>query len=503
MTKELNAKGVAENKKIHIVGGGLVGTLAAIQLAQQGCDVTLYESRGDMRKERAVGGRSINLALTSRGIKALEEVGLAKKVTEIVVPMKGRMMHAVDENSTLVPYSKDGKTNDSVSREGLTKLLLTEAEALGVKILFNQRCTGYDPDSSTLTFGKSETAETVHAEVVIGADGGGATAVIHKALDKNKPDNYTRERLDYKYKELSFPAGVNGAFLMDKNALHIWSRNNEYMLIALPNRDGSFTGTLFLRDNGTVNFDNLTKDNVMEVFEREFPDALKLMPNLVEDFANNPVSDLHTVKCKSWHLGGKLLLIGDAAHAVVPFHGQGMNSGFEDCSTLGAMVKRHTKNSSIDWEKVFTDLEIERKPNTDALSIMSFNNLKDMLTTADSKSLLKRNIGMKLEAISEQEGELKDRFVAHYTMITFRPNIPYAQVHNRDRIQDEILEELAGDVHPHDARNWEEQVDWEKAAELVRTKLPSLTSELHGIAPGGGYTGKAGNRKFRHLEPHE
>lgn len=463
---------------VHIVGGGLVGTLACIYLAKRGIKVTLHEQRADMRKsQNKGGGRSINLALTSRGLKALAGVGLAEKAMEIMVPMKGRSMHSVAGETSFSPYSnKPGETNNSISRGGLNELLLNEAENAGVEILFDQHCTGYDADTSTLTFETPDGTKTVPADVVIGADGGGSTSVMHKALDERMPGNYSRERLNYKYKELSFPAGENGAYQMDEHALHIWSRNSEYMLIALPNTDGSFTGTLFLRDESEVNFDTLTGDNVSEFFGEHFPDALQMMPNLESDFRNNPVGEMHTVKCRSWHLGGKLMLIGDAAHAVVPFHGQGMNGGFEDCAALGDMVDRHTKDGSVDWNNVFTDLEADRKHNTDALAIMSLENLKDMLSTADAPAVLRRNIGFRLAEMSEQEAELQDRFLPHYTMITFRPNISYAQVRERDLIQAEILDTLAGEVEPADAQDWDAQVDWDEDRRLVCERLSPIAS---------------------------
>lgn len=475
------------NNNVAIVGGGLTGSLLAKYFAQRGIKVTVYEQRSDPRKStNKGGGRSINLALTSRGIKALNGVGLAEKAMEIMVPMSGRSMHPVKGEPSFSPYSKKpNETNNSISRSGLNELLLTEAENAGAEIIFDHPCTGYNPDTSALTFETLEGKKTVRADVVIGADGGGARAVMHEALDKRMPGNHTRDKLNYRYKELSFPAGENGLYQMDKNALHIWSRNGEYMLIALPNTDGSFTGTLFLKDDDKseneeqkdkekINFDTLTADNVRAFFDEQFPDASALMPDLESDFKNNLVGEMHTVHCNSWHLDGKLMLIGDAAHAVVPFHGQGMNAGFEDCAAFNTAVERNTNGDVIDWANAFAELEEERRPNTDALATMSLENLQDMLKTADDEAVLKRNIGFRLEALSEQEGPLQGRFLPHYTMITFRPNIQYKVVRARDLIQAEILEIAARKVTPRNAANWEEQVDWAETAQLVLERLAPI-----------------------------
>lgn len=501
-------------KPVHVVGGGLVGALAAIQLARHGLDVVLHEQRSDMRKTTSKGGRSINLALSSRGLKALNEVGLVDEVMNIAVPMKGRELHDIKEKLTFSAYSKNPmEVAYSVSREGLNTLLLRAAEQIGrgnnpegfgtVDIRFDHRCTGFSPgekpgEPSTLIFGEGADAETVHADVVIGADGGGKSAVMHHALDQRTPGNYKCDVLDYKYKELSIPPGKDGDYQMKPHdALHIWPRDNSYMFIALPNQDKSFTGTLFLPDRGKVNFGNLNKGNIRQFFKDHFPDASKLMPEpkLEEDFADHPVGDMNTVTCKSWHLGGKLLLMGDAAHAVVPFHGQGMNAGFEDCTELGALIRRHKTDGIVDWNTVFAEFEKTRKPNTDALAQMSLDNLKDMCTADNPTSLLKKKIGWRLEEMSEQEPELKDRFVAHYTMVTFRPHIPYAEVRRRDQIQDGILEELASGVDP-DGSEWRDRKDFlDKARALIRDRLEPLAAEVPGIAPVVNSVGTSGEER--------
>lgn len=482
---ELTSDKHQKQETVHIVGGGLVGTLAAIALAQQNINVILYERREDMRIHHEKAGRTVNLTLTSRGLQALNKVGLAEEVIKKIVPMGGRMTHDKKGNTNFVPYSNNSEeTNNSISRPDLNKLLLDKAEELGVTILFNHKCTHYNHETRELTFNDSK---TITANIVIGADGGGRSAVMHKALETKVANNYSRQTLDYGYKELSFPAGNDGEFLMDKNSLHIWAQGDN-MLIALPNTDGSFTGTLFLRNTDKINFKTLTKDNIEAYFTRYFPDALELMPNLVEEYTNNPVGSMHTVNCKTWCLDDKLLLIGDAAHAVVPFHGQGMNAGFEDTVALSEAVQRH-KNAagSVSWEKVFFDFERERQPNTDALAIMSIDNLEDMLRTATPLALLKKNIGMVLETMSEKNGPLKDRFLAHYTAITFRPEIPYATVLKRDQIKDGILKELAQDVNPVDAKDWRKQVDWKKATNLIIERLTPLTNNIRGIEAGGSY----------------
>lgn len=441
---------------VHIAGGGLVGSLAAIYLAERGHRVTLYERRPDMRKVAISAGRSINLAVTARGLKALSEVGLKEKVLSLAVPMKGRMLHDAEGKTSFVPYGqKASEVINSVSRGDLNKLLLDKAESYGnVEILFNRRCESYDPASAQLVFlnEESKRQETVKAATVIGADGSGSA--LRKAMQKTKGFAHTENTLAHGYKELFIPAATDGGFLMEKNALHIWPRKS-FMLIALPNFDGSFTVTLFLAHEGKESFAALTNaSDVTDFFSRHFPDAMKLMPRLAENFFENPTGSMVTVRCLPWHSGGELMLLGDAAHAIVPFFGQGMNCGFEDCSALGALLDKKLSG----WEALFAALEKERKENADAIADMALENFIEMRdTVADARFQLKKQIGFELER------RYPGKFIPRYAMVVFHPEISYAEARRKSEAQDKILEALC------DSISSPEQVDWQKADALMRS----------------------------------
>ena len=441
---------------IHLVGGGLVGALSSIFLAKRGYTVALHERRADMRRASISAGRSINLAVTARGLKALAEAGLRDDVMQIAIPMKGRMLHDVAGHTTFVPYGqKAHEVIYSVSRGELNKLLLSKAESYpNVSIAFEQRCIGYDEHRRELQFhdeGKGRD-HTVAAPRVIGTDGSGS--VLRKALEAHAPGfAQTEDMLNYGYKELVIPATASGGFAMEKEALHIWPRKN-YMVIALPNMDGSFTVTLFYPHKGTESFETLTTPQaVTEFFAREFPDALTLMPDLAEVFFANPTGAMVTVKCAPWHIEGQLMLLGDASHAIVPFFGQGMNCGFEDCSALGELLDAQADR---DWATLFTQLEAARKPNSDAIADMALENFVEMRdTVADAKFQLKKQIGFALEA------RYPGRFIPRYAMVVFHPEIPYAVAKARGVVQDGILDTLAKDISSV------EQLDWVKADQLV------------------------------------
>ena len=443
-------------QKLHIVGGGLVGGLASIILAQRGFSVALYERRPDMRKVNVAAGRSINLAVTARGFKALAEVGLKDEVLAMAVPMRGRMLHDLDGKTTFVPYGqKESEVIHSVSRGDLNKLLLTRAgEYHQVEMLFHRRCEGYDPAGGTLAFLNEETKEreTVAAERVIGTDGSGS--VLRQALETHaRGFKQSQDVQAHGYKELTIPAAPGGGFRMEKNALHIWPRKS-YMLIALPNLDGSFTVTFFFPHEGKESFASLkTPQDVATFFTRVFPDAAALMPGLAQEFFENPTGSMVTVKCRPWHIEDKLMLLGDAAHAIVPFFGQGMNSGFEDCSALGALLDRQ---KTPDWKALFAALETERKPNADAIADMALENFIEMRdTVADLKFQLKKQIGFELER------RYPGKFIPRYAMVVFHPEIPYAEAKSRSEAQDRILEELSAGVSSV------EQVDWRKAERYI------------------------------------
>ncbi len=355
---------------VVIIGAGLAGSLLAINLAKRGIKVDVYEARGDMRLEEVAAGRSINLALSDRGIAALREVGMDKYMLAEAVPMTGRMIHTVSGETKLLPYSgRQGEYINSVSRAGLNIALINEADKYGeVTFHFNERCTDFDCASGVAGFSGGD---LVSGDTVIATDGAGSA--VRLAMEA-QIDGYRSNTgfLDHGYKELHIPPAPDGGFLIEKNALHIWPRH-QFMMIALPNFDGSFTCTLFLAHKNVVAaFDKLTDEAaVREFFNREFPDAVPLLPTLVDDFFANPTGNLGTLKCWPWNVGGKALLLGDSAHAVVPFYGQGMNCAFEDVRVLDSLLSEPgaiATESKVDWESVYEKYGNLRKINTDAIA---------------------------------------------------------------------------------------------------------------------------------------
>jgi len=412
-----------------------------------------------MRRTELPAGRSINLAVTTRGWKALEEVGLKEKALELAIPMRGRMIHNLDDSTTFLPYGhRSEEVIHSVSRRALNQLLLEAADSHNnVTLFFDQVCTRYDVASSTLTFLDSRiTSERhVNATTLIATDG--AWSVVRESMvSQTRNFNYSQAFLGHGYKELTIPASPDGGFSMETNALHIWPRQS-YMLIALPNLDGSFTCTLFLPYEGPESFGGLTTtEEVLAFFGRAFPDALALMPNLVDDFFANPTGSMVTIKCHPWHMDGTVALLGDAAHAIVPFFGQGMNCGFEDCTALGDWLKNIPQDSPPDWADLFATLESARKPNSDAIADMAVENFFEMRdTVADPKFQLKKQIGFELER------RFPAKFVPRYSMVVFRPDISYAEAQRRSVLQDKLLEELSADITSLG------QVNWDHAAQLV------------------------------------
>src|SRR5690554_4164054 len=367
-------------KNVLVIGAGLCGSLLTLRLAQEGFDVTLVEKRPDLRKVTLDAGRSINLALSSRGLHSLKIAGLEDAVHELLIPMTGRMIHEKTSQKTfLSPYSgRENEYINSVSRPGLNKLLLNEVDKLpNVKTLFNHECVAVDFETPSATFKEFETDKevTYKADVIFGTDGAGSvvrSAMIH---DKSFLFNISHQWLQHGYKELEILPAENNGYKIYKNALHIWPRG-ENMLIALPNLDGSFTVTLFLSfDEGEYNFNYLnTPERITEYFQKFYPDALALMPDLVNEFNENPVGALGTVKCRPWSTYGKTLLMGDAAHAVVPFYGQGMNASFEDVVVFDEILDKHKD----DWDKVFTEYEKIRKKDTDAIADLALDNFHEM-----------------------------------------------------------------------------------------------------------------------------
>ncbi|MGA9389577.1 MAG: NAD(P)/FAD-dependent oxidoreductase [Candidatus Sulfotelmatobacter sp.] len=446
-------------EKVTMIGAGLNGPLLAILLRQRGFAVEIYERRPDMRRVRMSAGRSINLAVSTRGIHALEQADLWDRMRGIITPMKGRMMHSIAGELTFQPYGKDeSEVINSISRAELNIALMNAAEEQGVTIHFNRRCTGFDADARELRLRDEESGDdaTRRAEVVIGCDGS-ASAIRTEMLRLNR-FNFSQQYLDYGYKELTILAGSDGKHLLETNALHIWPRGN-HMLIALPNVDGTFSCILFLPFEGADSFAVIrTSSDVVRFFKDRFPDALRLMPQLANTYAANPTGAMVTVKCSPWHVEGKSLLLGDAAHAIVPFFGQGLNCGFEDCTCLVELIDRY----GADWPQVFAEFEKERKINTDAIADMAIENFSEMRDrVADERFLFRKKVELALEA------KYPNLFVPKYAMVTFH-RVPYSVALTRGAVQDRILGELCAGIERMD------NLDWNHADELIRRDLSPL-----------------------------
>lgn len=424
------------NKKdtILIVGAGLCGSLLALRMAQRGYQVEVYESRPDIRKSDFSAGRSINLALSDRGFKALRLVGIDQKAREICIPMRGRLMHDTALNTFESNYSgREGESINSISRGDLNCLLLTEAENHeNVKIHFNKRCVDIDIETNRAKFETNHSKESfvVEADVIFGTDGAGSS--LRKSYEKQFSDfRVSQEFLSHGYKELEIPASKDGKHLISKEHLHIWPRGN-YMLIALPNMDGSFTVTLFLDfSKGTYNFENLiSKENITTFFERDFPDTLSLIPDIFKEFENNPTGRLGTVKCYPWSYKGNTLLMGDSAHAIVPFYGQGMNASFEDVVVFDEVLNKTDGN----WEAVFSEFEQLRKKDADAIADLAIDNYYEMRDhVANPLFKEKRTLEMDLEK------SFPTKYFSKYSMVTFNEHIGYHEAMTRGRAQDKVL----------------------------------------------------------------
>jgi kynurenine 3-monooxygenase len=446
-------------EKVTLIGGGLNGPLLAILLMQRGFAVEIYERRADMRRVRVNAGRSINLALSTRGIYALQQAGLWQRMQSITIPMRGRMMHSIAGELTFQPYGQnEAEVIHSISRAELNIALMNAAGEKGATIHFHQRCTGFDLRSGAISLRDEDTGvEKVHGtDVVIACDG--AASVLRTEMLKLSRFNFSQQYLDYGYKELTIPAGAHGEHLLETNALHIWPRGI-HMLIALPNIDGTFACILFLPFEGAESFASLsTGRNVIDFFKKQFPDALKLMPQLADNYANNPTGSMVTIKCSPWHAVGKTLLLGDAAHAIVPFFGQGINCGFEDCTYLIELLDRH----DADWTRVFSEFEKERKVNTDAIADMALENFTEMRDrVADSRFLLRKKVELALES------RYPKLFVPKYAMVTFQ-RIPYSVALTRGAVQDVILTELCNGIESV------EDLDWENADQLIHRDLAPM-----------------------------
>jgi len=417
-----------------LIGAGLTGPLLATYLAQQGYSVEIFERRPDMRKESISAGRSINLALSARGNHALKEVGLYDKIKPNTIPMKGRMIHDLNGNTHLQPYGqKENEVIFSVSRAQLNMDLMTLAEETGkVTIRFNHQLLSADLEQNKLLFQLSNSLEEIELPFnrVIGCDG--SASILRKSIVEKANIQYVKKPLGHGYKELTIPPLKSGKFRIEPNALHIWPRGN-HMLIALPNNDCSFTCTLFFPMTGATSFETVkTEKDILDLFQSQFHDAIKLIPNLVEDFQKNSTGDLASVYCKPWHLGDKALLIGDAAHAVVPFFGQGMNASFQDCSTLAKLMGQN-KN---DWKTIFNTFSSVQVENGHAIADMAIENYLEMRDHVnDTEYKKRRNVELKLERM------FPGQFIPRYSMVSFH-QIPYAEVYQRGGKQSKIIRDV-------------------------------------------------------------
>jgi len=427
-------------KEITIIGAGLVGSLLSIYLAKRSHKVRIYERRGDMRNEAMSAGRSINLALSDRGLLALEKVGLADEIKNISIPMHGRHIHNLDGTKAFQRYGKEGQYINSVSRGTLNMKLMDFAEQHGVEIYFNHKCNSIDWKNNRITFELPDLPAgqagsrllTQDSELIFGSDGAFSAARLQHQLQHDKFD-YQQYYIDCGYKELTIPPTASGDFAMEINALHIWPRK-DYMLIALPNLDKTFTCTLFFPFEGEASFSNLTtEEKVKEFFQKTFPDAVPLMPDYVKEFFNNPTSSLVTVKCFPWIREDRFALIGDAAHAIVPFFGQGMNCGFEDCRILDELIEEN----GDDWKTILDQYQTLRKPDGDAIADLAINNFTEMREkTADPKFLLQKKIEARLHE------RYPDKWIPAYSQVTFSPHIRYSEALQRGQRQEAIMQEI-------------------------------------------------------------
>ena len=434
---------MSKKDKIIIVGAGLCGTLLGLRLAQRGYKVTLHERRGDMRLEDVDAGRSINLALSARGLRALEKVGIKADILEECIPMKGRMIHPLQGESFFSAYSgRSGDYINSVSRGGLNIALLDAADKFDdVQVVFDSKCERVDLENAKATFKNLKTGETYEEEgaVVIGTDGAGSS--VRRSIMGRTTQllfNFSQSFLRHGYKELSILPAEDGGWRIEKNALHIWPRGS-FMIIALPNLDGSFTVTMFHPFGGEIGFDNLnTKEKVKAFFEKEFPTLIPYMPHYVEEYFENPVGTLGTIKCYPWQAFGKTLIMGDAAHAIVPFYGQGMNAAFEDVSVFDEILDQYEG----DWLKILETFQDARVDNANAIADLAIDNFTEMQDKVDDRDFKrKRQLEMQLEQKYED-------YYSKYSLVTFRPDLPYADAMSLGRKQDDLLLKLCAEKEP-------------------------------------------------------
>ena len=413
-------------QNITIIGAGLSGPVMASYLSNLGFEIDLFESRQDMRVIPQSAGRSINLALSARGINALKDIGVFEKIKPSLLPMEGRMIHDKEGNKSLQVYGQaKHEVIYSVSRSKLNMILMDHSENTGkVNIHFNHAVKGLDLEERKISFIEKKFS----FGRLLGADG--ASSIVRKAINKKDPINFIKKNLDHGYKELTIPASNNEEFMMEQKALHIWPRG-QFMLIALPNMDKSFTCTLFLPMVGELSFGSIkTKNQVLEFFEEYFPDTIDLIPLLCEEYENNPTGKLATVYCDRWHYSDIASIFGDAAHAIVPFFGQGMNASFQDCTLMNSLLERYQD----DWGKVFSEYSRIQAPNGHAIANMALENYIEMRDSVnDPKYRKRRELELKLEH------KFWDRFVPRYSMVSFH-QLPYSEVYRRGKIQLDLMD---------------------------------------------------------------
>ena len=420
-------------KTATVVGAGLVGSLWAVYLSKAGYKVKIFERRDDIRKAEISAGKSINLALSTRGWKALDTVGIGDEIRKIAIPMTGRIMHDMEGNLTYQPYGKEGQAIYSVSRGGVNAKMMDIAEEHGgAEIFYNQKCIGADLDKGIVYLENTKTGEKseYQSDVVFATDGA-FSAVRYNAFQKLDRFNFSQNYIADGYREILLPANEDGSYKLDKNALHIWPRGR-FMLIALANEDGSFTCTLFMPYEGENSFETLTsKEAVDSFFKNTFPDFYTMMPNIAEAWEDHPLSSLAIVRCYPW-THGKTALMGDAAHATVPFYGQGMNCGFEDCSVMWELMQKHNE----DWDKVFEEYQQLRKPDGDGVQDLSLHNYYVMRDyVGDPQFLLQKKIEAHFSA------KHPDKWLPLYSQVTFS-HIRYSEAWQKGQEQDAIMKEI-------------------------------------------------------------
>jgi len=444
-------------EKIAVIGAGLVGSLQAIFLAKKGFEVEVYERRSDIREVKLAAGRSINLALSNRGWRALEKAGIKTEIEKMAIPMYGREIHDTKGNITYQAYGQEGEAIYSVSRGGLNKELIEAADQYpNVSFFFEMKCEDVDLENASLHFSdKNGQAVHVKADRIFATDG--AFSAVRARMQKTDRFNYSQSYLAHGYKELSIPPTTNGEFKIKKNALHIWPRGS-YMLIALPNNDGSFTCTLFFPFEGKHSFSSIqNKKQLNDFFKEVFPDAYELMPELEEEYFENPTASLVTIRCAPWNHEDKVVLMGDASHAIVPFYGQGMNSGFEDCSVFDEVFEAHHG----EWEKVIPAFAKQRKPDADAIADLAIYNFIEMRDkVADEDFLLRKKIEKRMFE------EYPDKWMPLYSQVTFS-HIPYSEAlaagKKQDRIMDQVMQK--SDIE----NNWDNENVRKEILELLES----------------------------------